>query len=37
MMNYDNDAHIVGARRRIKEKGGVCGWNEPLGNTLYKL
>ena len=25
MMNYDNDGHIVGARRRIKEKGGVCG------------
>ena len=25
MMNYDNDAHIVGVRRRIKEKGGVCG------------
>ena len=25
MIPYDNDAHIAGARRRIKEKGGVCG------------
>ena len=37
MMHYDNDGHIVGARRRIKEKVGVCGRIQPLGNTLCKL
>ena len=36
-MSYDNDAHIVGARRRIKEKEGLCGRIKPLWNTLYKL